>query len=80
MIFWFGLAPFALVLGGLSVCMFEGGEGNVLFENLSDLIGEIDDLIEFAGRGGDVVRDVEGAGEAEGAVDCLDFTVGGEGD
>jgi hypothetical protein len=60
--------------------MFEGGEGNVLFEDLPDLVGEMDDLIEFAGGGGDVVRDVEGTGETEGAVDGLNFTVGGEWD
>jgi len=50
-----------------------------LFENVSDLVGKVDDFIEFAGRGDDAVGDIEGAGEAEGAADFLDFTGGGKG-
>ena len=65
---------------GLTVRMLEGGNGNFLFEKLSDLIGEVDDVIEFAGRGGNVVRDVEGAGESKTSVEVFDFTLGGKGD
>ena len=46
----------------------------MLLENLSDVIGKFDDFIELAGGGDDVVRDVEGADGAGGAVDLHDCT------
>ena len=63
-----------------NVRMLESGEGNVLFENLSDVIGNVDDLVKFARGRGEGVGDGEGAGEVESAIDVIDFTMGGKRD
>jgi hypothetical protein len=42
---------------------------------LSDVVGEIDDSVEFVGCGGDVGSNIEGASDVEAAA-VIDLTVG----
>jgi hypothetical protein len=53
----------------------DGDAGDFLFESLSDVVGEVDDLIEFVDGGCDVGSYIEGAGEMEVSL-VVDFTVG----
>jgi hypothetical protein len=62
--------------GGTLVGLFDGCGGDILLDQLPDLVGKINNLVKFAGGGGNVSSNIEGTGKVEKAV-FIDFTIGG---
>jgi hypothetical protein len=50
--------------------------GDIVLVKLTDVVDEGDDLVEFAGRGGEGCSDVERAGDVESAGECVGCTTG----
>jgi len=64
-------------LCGTLIGTLDGDDGDFLFEELSNVIAEGDDLVEFVGGGSNIGSDGEGSDEVKGTV-ITDFTVGGK--
>lgn len=60
---------------GTPIGVFECGGGDILFHELSDLIGQFDDLVEFVCRGRNVDLNSKGAGHDLRSLGLFDFTV-----
>ena len=64
-------------LCGSLIGTFDGDGGDFLFEQLSDVVSEIDDLVELTGGGNDVGSNGKGSDEMKGAI-ITDLTIGGK--
>jgi hypothetical protein len=63
--------------GGPLVGLLDGGGGDDQLDPLADLIGKINDLVQFVGGGDKTGSNIEGTGQVKVTI-LIDFTIGGK--